>query len=238
MASMTDRPPRRSEGFLPRLRRYIERLGPYQSPQPCRAPKAHRCGCSWRRPLDHRHSHDRRHLRRQPASRRAAIHDRKTQAAYAALVRPALGLVCRPSWQGCWAVSQGVKRKPGMSGVPCVRPPTCAHVPPAGGTGRSFFKTERTVNGSLRSRCSPQKSAYQLVGARLILQCVGQIKIGSSVQALYQPPRFRRHGKPNGIMPVLPSSPTSKSQSSGASWIGSHRRARHDIPESLKGACN
>src|SRR6478672_4893717 len=66
------------------------------------------------------------------------------------------------------------------------------------------------------------KSAYQLVGARQILQCVGQIKIGSSAQALYQTPNFRRHGKPSGIMPVLSSSPTSKSQSSGASWIGSH----------------
>jgi hypothetical protein len=31
MASMTDRPPRHTQGFLPRLRRYIERLGPYQS---------------------------------------------------------------------------------------------------------------------------------------------------------------------------------------------------------------
>jgi hypothetical protein len=31
MASMTDRPPRRTRGFLPSLRRYIERLGPYQS---------------------------------------------------------------------------------------------------------------------------------------------------------------------------------------------------------------
>jgi hypothetical protein len=31
MASMTDRPPRRTRGLLPRLRRYIERLGPYQS---------------------------------------------------------------------------------------------------------------------------------------------------------------------------------------------------------------
>ena len=82
------------------------------------------------------------------------------------------------------------------------------------------------------------KSAYQLVGARQILQCVGQIKIGSSAQALYQTPNFRRHGKPNGIMPVLSSSPTSKTQSSGASWIGSHRRARHDIPESLKSACD
>jgi hypothetical protein len=31
MASMTDRPPRRTQGFLPKLRRYIERLGPYKS---------------------------------------------------------------------------------------------------------------------------------------------------------------------------------------------------------------
>jgi hypothetical protein len=31
MASMDDRPPRRSPGFPPRLRRSIERLGPYQS---------------------------------------------------------------------------------------------------------------------------------------------------------------------------------------------------------------
>src|SRR5438876_1955152 len=38
--------------------------------------------------------------------------------------------------------------------------------------------------------------------------------------------------KPKGTMPVLSSSPTSKSQSSGASWIGSHRRVQHDIPES------
>src|SRR6266850_4123217 len=90
----------------------------------------------------------------------------------------------------------------------------------------------------LKKGVRPQKSAYQLVGARQILQGVGKIKIGSSAQALYHPPNFRRHGKPNGIMPVLSSSPTSKSQSSGASWIGSHRRARHDIPESLKSARN
>lgn len=31
MASMADLPPQRSQGFLPRLRRSIERLGPYQS---------------------------------------------------------------------------------------------------------------------------------------------------------------------------------------------------------------
>src|ERR1700676_869156 len=76
----------------------------------------------------------------------------------------------------------------------------------------------------------PLKSAYQLVGARQILQCVGQIKIGSSAQALYQTPNFRRHGNLNGIMPILSSSPTSKTQSSGASWMGSHGTARHNIP--------
>jgi hypothetical protein len=65
----------------------------------------------------------------------------------------------------------------------------------------------------------------QLVGARQILQCVGKIKIGSSAQALYQTPNFRRQGKRNDTMPVLSSSPTSKSQSSGASWIGSHGTA-------------
>jgi hypothetical protein len=63
----------------------------------------------------------------------------------------------------------------------------------------------------------PRKSAYQFVGARQILQCVGQIKIGSSAQALYQIPDLRRHGKPNGLIPILSTSPTSKSQSSGAS---------------------
>jgi hypothetical protein len=36
-----------------------------------------------------------------------------------------------------------------MSGVPCADRQLGAHVPPAGGTGRSFFKTERTVNASL-----------------------------------------------------------------------------------------
>jgi hypothetical protein len=62
---------------------------------------------------------------------------------------------------------------------------------------------------------------YQFVGSRQLLQCVGQIKTGSSAHTLYQTPDFRRHGKPHGIMPVLSTSPTSKSQSSGASWIGS-----------------
>jgi transposase-like protein len=59
--------------------------------------------------------------------------------------------------------------------------------------------------------------------ARQILQCVGKIKIGSSAHALYQTPNFRRHGKPNGIMPVLSNSPTSKSQSSGAELRGAGR---------------
>jgi hypothetical protein len=63
---------------------------------------------------------------------------------------------------------------------------------------------------------------YRFVGSRQVLQCVGQIKTGSSAHTLYHPPDFRRHGKPHGIMPVLSTSPTSKSQSSGASWIGSH----------------
>ena len=63
---------------------------------------------------------------------------------------------------------------------------------------------------------------YQFVGSRQVLQCVGQIKTGSSAHTLCQTPDFRRHGKPHGIMPVLLTSPTSKSQSSGASWIGSH----------------
>jgi hypothetical protein len=42
---------------------------------------------------------------------------------------------------------------------------------------------------------------YQLAGARQTLQCVGEIKIGSSAQALYQTPDFRRHGKRSGATP-------------------------------------
>ena len=83
----------------------------------------------------------------------------------------------------------------------------------------------------------PKKSDYQLVGARQILQCVGQIKIGSSAQALYQTPNFQRHEKRSGATRVLSSSPTSKSQSSGASRMGSHSVAPHDI-QHLEGACN
>ena len=98
------------------------------------------------------------------------------------------------------------------------------------GNGR-YSEAKRCPHNVVQKGRVPRKITYQLVGARQILQCVGQIKIGSSAQALYQTPNFRRHGKPNGIMPVLSSSPTSKTQSSGASWIGSHRRARHDIAE-------
>jgi hypothetical protein len=75
----------------------------------------------------------------------------------------------------------------------------------------------------------PESGIYKLVGARQTLQWVGQIKIGSSAQALCQTPNFRRHGKRSGTMPVLSSSPTSKSQFSGASWMGSHFTALHDI---------
>jgi hypothetical protein len=104
---------------------------------------------------------------------------------------------------------------------------------------RQYSERKRCLHNVAQKGRVLAKSVYQLVvGARQILQCVGQIKIGSSAQALYQTPNFRRHGKPNGMMPVLSSSPTSKTQSSGASRIGSHRRARHDIPESLEGACN
>jgi hypothetical protein len=87
---------------------------------------------------------------------------------------------------------------------------------------------------SATERCPHHGLHFFKKGARQILQCVGQIKIGSSAQALYQTPNFRRHGKPNGIMPVLSSSPTSKSQSSGASSIGSHGTARRNIPKSLE----
>src|SRR5882724_4556926 len=83
----------------------------------------------------------------------------------------------------------------------------------------------------------PQRSAYQLVGARQILQCVGQIKIGSSAQALYQTPNFRRHGKPNGIMPVLSSSPPPNRNLPAR--VGSVATAEPDTTSlSLKGACN
>jgi hypothetical protein len=90
---------------------------------------------------------------------------------------------------------------------------------------------------SAAERCPHHGLHFFKKGARQILQCVGQIKIGSSAQALYQIPKFRRHGKHNGATPVLSSSPTSNSQSSGASWMGSHGTAPHDIFH-LEGACN
>src|SRR5260370_8666344 len=87
-----------------------------------------------------------------------------------------------------------------------------------GSGGRSIARKQGMSTRMQGVRSAKIRSpTYQLVGARQILQCVGQIKIGSSAQALYQTPSFRRHGKPNGIMPVLSSSPTSRSQSSGAS---------------------
>jgi hypothetical protein len=59
-------------------------------------------------------------------------------------------------------------------------------------------------------------------GSRQILQCVGQIRTGSLVQTLNQTSDLRRHGKLHGAMPTLHLSPSSRSQFSGASWIGSH----------------
>ena len=50
-------------------------------------------------------------------------------------------------------------------------------------------------------------------------------------------PNFQRHEKRSGATRVLSSSPTSKSQSSGASRMGSHSVAPHDI-QHLEGACN
>src|SRR5580693_6357339 len=78
---------------------------------------------------------------------------------------------------------------------------------------------------------------YQFVGSRQVLQCVGQIKTGSSAHTLHQTPDFRRHGKRHGIMPVLSTSPTSKSQSSGASWIGSHLLEKFFKPTIRYGTC-
>jgi hypothetical protein len=57
---------------------------------------------------------------------------------------------------------------------------------------------------------------------RQVLQCVGQINTGSLVQTLNQTSDFRRHGKLHVAMPVLVLSPTSRAQSSGASWMGNH----------------
>src|SRR3981081_1222739 len=49
---------------LHRTVRTVSVIGAALDPnQPCRALKAHRCGCSWRRPLVHWHSHDRHRLR-------------------------------------------------------------------------------------------------------------------------------------------------------------------------------
>jgi hypothetical protein len=66
-----------------------------------------------------------------------------------------------------------------------------------------------------------RRLVHQPVDLRQILQCVGQIRTGSFVQTLNQMSDFRRHGKPHGTMPTLLLSPSSRSQFSGASRIGS-----------------
>lgn len=67
-----------------------------------------------------------------------------------------------------------------------------------------------------------RKSVHQRPGLRQILQCVGQIRTGSFVQTLNHTSDLRRHGKLHGAIPTLLGSPSSRSQFSGASWIGSH----------------
>jgi hypothetical protein len=121
--------------------------------KPCRALKAHRCGCSWRRPLDHRHSHDWGRLCCEPVAGRPAFRNGQAHAADLALVRSALALVCRGSQQGGWTVSQVVKRKPrhesGRSLASDRR--LGAHVPPTGGTSRSFLRA--SARSMARSAC-------------------------------------------------------------------------------------
>src|SRR5438445_1698614 len=85
-----------------------------------------------------------------------------------------------------------------------------------------------------KNRACPAQSAYQLAGARQILQCVGKIKIGSSAQALY-PPIFDGMENP---MAQCPSYQVRQLPNRNLPERVGHRRARHDIPESLKGACN
>jgi hypothetical protein len=68
---------------------------------------------------------------------------------------------------------------------------------------------------------SNRRFVHQPVDLRQILQCVGQIRTGSFVQTLNQMSDLRRHGKPHGAMPTLLLSPSSRSQFSGASRIGS-----------------
>jgi hypothetical protein len=81
---------------------------------------------------------------------------------------------------------------------------------------------QSTACGYLQHRQRPSEVHQQRVGLRQILQCVGQIRTGSFVQTLNQMSDLRRHGKLHGAMPTLLLSPSSRSQSSGASWIGSH----------------
>jgi len=76
---------------------------------------------------------------------------------------------------------------------------------------------------SARRRIRRGQSRFQARDRmRQVLQCVGQINTGSLVQTLNQTSDFRRHGKLHVAMPVLLLSPTSRVQSSGASWMGNH----------------
>jgi hypothetical protein len=71
--------PTRPQGLLPKVRRFVERLEPYQSlvllliPVSLVEPLTRRGRCCRRRSLDHRHGHDYRCLCRQPAARRAIV---------------------------------------------------------------------------------------------------------------------------------------------------------------------
>jgi len=96
------------------------------------------------------------------------------------------------------------------------------------------LKPRQTLVQAVRST-KDHMPTYQFVGSRQVLQCVGQIKTGSSAHTLYQTPDFRRHGKPDGKMPVLSTSPTSKSQLSGASWIGNHLLDIKSLPLGPRG---
>ena len=99
------------------------------------------------------------------------------------------------------------------------RPKTCAPL-------RSCWSYSSHQSTGSSSACSSagnyQRSTHQSAALRQILQCVGQIRTGSFDQTLNQMSDLRRHGKLHGAMPTLLRSPSSRSQFSGASWIGSH----------------
>jgi hypothetical protein len=89
-------------------------------------------------------------------------------------------------------------------------------------SGWSYSSPRSTVfSSACRAAGSYEISVHQCVGLRQILQCVGQIRTGSPVHTLNQTSDLRRHGKLHGAMPTLFLSPSSRSQFSGASWIGS-----------------